>query len=678
MEVRTAAKAVKAVIGCLVATLIFSATGCREGAYKQQSAPIIPAAPVTLACALSPASIYPGDPVTVTGTLSNADLALFRSVHWTVSGGAAVSGSGMTAMIATNHLPPGTFEVKGTPIQTHGDTRVQSCGASFTVKPYDPPTVSCSASPSVVNPGGSVTVTSVAMSPQNRPLTYSYAASTGSVSGTTSTATLSTAGVAPNASITISCLVTDDKGKSAESQTSVRTSIPPSPPRFPHPVTSGLAPEPECVANPAKTRATTPIHATVVNIAKSDRVQWLFSGGEQRRVHVSDTQAWIDTGQLPSGTYKLSATIQGKIGPPRGCSATFVIDPKATLAAPKMITQSGALLYSGDVETGGFAMYSYVLAKSDPQDKDDVLRLHNMVQAVIALDPPENHDEPSFEFNRDTGAHHPFPTGAANHLIPKERLGVTYVPITVPYPSSFDQAHKDCAAIASTDNATDAETKWIADCHHYDVAAANSLLQHLACTDCAVRVQGKGPFLVTTLVPLGGIGSAYSVIVQDMSQVTPDSTGDWLSKYNELAADPRNWAPPTLQTLLAALAAFFDQGGRALAVAGAAFSGLASLLKGKYTVCKSACTKDGSTSRILKLGLRLFVCIACILRAGGRVKPRTISNPSLAPRQTICETKLRQCLILPGFCTLRSASLPSAPIRRRCAPLRPTGGTYCW
>ena len=52
------------------------------------------------------------------------------------------------------------------------------------------------------------------MSPQNRPLTYSYWATAGSIQGNTSTATLTTTGVAPG-TITVTCNVVDDKGQTA-------------------------------------------------------------------------------------------------------------------------------------------------------------------------------------------------------------------------------------------------------------------------------------------------------------------------------------------------------------------------------------------------------------------------------------------------------------------------------
>ena len=104
------------------------------------------------------------------------------------------------------------------------------CSAPFTIKPFEPPTISCSANPSTVNPGDSATVTASGMSPQNRPLTYSYSASSGSVSGSTGSATLSTAGAAPG-TITVTCNVVDDKGQTASSTTTVTVMAPPPPPK---------------------------------------------------------------------------------------------------------------------------------------------------------------------------------------------------------------------------------------------------------------------------------------------------------------------------------------------------------------------------------------------------------------------------------------------------------------
>jgi hypothetical protein len=108
------------------------------------------------------------------------------------------------------------------------------CSAQFTVRAFEPPTISCSANPASVNPGDSSTISASAVSPQNRPLTFSYNATAGSISGTTPSATLSTVGAAPGP-ITVTCGVSDDKGQRASATTSVNVIAPPPPPPPPPP-----------------------------------------------------------------------------------------------------------------------------------------------------------------------------------------------------------------------------------------------------------------------------------------------------------------------------------------------------------------------------------------------------------------------------------------------------------
>jgi hypothetical protein len=70
------------------------------------------------------------------------------------------------------------------------------------------------------------------VSPQNRPLTYSYTATAGTVTGSGTTAEYSSAG-APSGAVGITCNVSDDKGHSASAQTTVTIQAPPPPPQ-PH------------------------------------------------------------------------------------------------------------------------------------------------------------------------------------------------------------------------------------------------------------------------------------------------------------------------------------------------------------------------------------------------------------------------------------------------------------
>ena len=196
---------------------------------------VIPPPPVTYSCAVSPATVFPGDPITVTGTALNLNPKKTANYKWSADGG-TISGTSSTANIETKDAAPGTYTVKGHVSEGVKPGQMADCTASYTVKQFEPPTVSCSANPSTLNPGDSSTITTTGMSPQNRPLTYSYSASSGSVTGTAATATLSTAGAAPG-TIAVTCNVVDDKGQTASSTTSVTVSAPPPPPM---PTTSSL------------------------------------------------------------------------------------------------------------------------------------------------------------------------------------------------------------------------------------------------------------------------------------------------------------------------------------------------------------------------------------------------------------------------------------------------------
>jgi outer membrane protein OmpA-like peptidoglycan-associated protein len=188
------------------------------------------APPITLTAQASPPAVFPGEQVTVTATPGSVSTKKNVKVVYNWSG-SGVTGSGATAAVATDSLAPGTYTAKvevkeGKPGKEGlkpGETADAS--ASFTVKPYEPPTISCSASPSTINPGESSAITSVGVSPQNRPLTYSYSASAGSVSGSGTTATFNSTG-APTGAAGITCNVKDDKGHSASANTSVTITAP--------------------------------------------------------------------------------------------------------------------------------------------------------------------------------------------------------------------------------------------------------------------------------------------------------------------------------------------------------------------------------------------------------------------------------------------------------------------
>ena len=199
---------------------------------------IAPPPQLTVACAVNPTSVFPGDPVTATATVGSQDPKL--GVVYSISGdGITGASNSTTATVTTASLSPGQHTVKcdakeGKPGKEGlkpWQTATEST-ASFTVKEFEPPTISCSVSPTTIKPGDSATITATAASPQNRPLTYTYSASAGNVTGTGASATYSSTG-APTGAVSITCNVADDKGHNASANSNLTILAPPPPPQ-PH------------------------------------------------------------------------------------------------------------------------------------------------------------------------------------------------------------------------------------------------------------------------------------------------------------------------------------------------------------------------------------------------------------------------------------------------------------
>jgi outer membrane protein OmpA-like peptidoglycan-associated protein len=190
--------------------------------------PLPPLAPVTYFCSVNPLSVFPGDTIAASGTALNLNPAKTDVYTWQVDGG-TVTGVSSTAKIDTTNLAPGAYTLKCHVSQGDKPSENADATAPYVVKAFEPPTVSCSANPNTIKPGETSTVTAIGVSPQNRPLTYSYSASAGSVTGTGALATFDSTGAATGA-VGITCNVTDDKSQTATASASVTIAAPVEPP----------------------------------------------------------------------------------------------------------------------------------------------------------------------------------------------------------------------------------------------------------------------------------------------------------------------------------------------------------------------------------------------------------------------------------------------------------------
>ncbi len=178
-------------------------------------------------CTANPAVGHPGDIVTVTAASINFDPKRPAAYTWRTNGG-RLKPDQAQATIDTTGLAPGEYVVSAHVVQGMKARQQASCTTPFTIKPFEPPTLTCSATPSTATAGTTIDISTTGTSPQNRPLTYSYSASAGQLTAEGPTAKLATAGLGAT-TITVTCNVVDDLGQTAQANTQVTLTVPPTP-----------------------------------------------------------------------------------------------------------------------------------------------------------------------------------------------------------------------------------------------------------------------------------------------------------------------------------------------------------------------------------------------------------------------------------------------------------------
>lgn len=187
---------------------------------------LVPAA----SCSVQPTEVLVGEPITASVAASNFNPKHTVAYSWSGNGG-TVTGKDTAASIDTNGAAPGTYTVTAHVTDAKAKKNNEaSCSASYTIKPLppkNPPTMSCSASPSSVVIGGSASITCTCTSPDGVPVSVaSWTATGGSVSGSGNTATLRTAGASAG-SATVGATCTDSRGLTGQASTQVALENPP-------------------------------------------------------------------------------------------------------------------------------------------------------------------------------------------------------------------------------------------------------------------------------------------------------------------------------------------------------------------------------------------------------------------------------------------------------------------
>lgn len=189
--------------------------------------------PPVAACSVQPIEVMVGEPVTATVSPSNFNPKHTVTYSWNASGG-KLTGKDTTASIDTNDMAPGAYTVTAHVTDPKAKKANEaSCSANFTVKPLppkNPPTMSLSANPTELTPGGAVNIAANCTSPDGVPVSVANWTSTlGTVSGSGNTATLNTSGL-PAGPVTITATCTDSRGLNTQATTQVTIQNPPPPP----------------------------------------------------------------------------------------------------------------------------------------------------------------------------------------------------------------------------------------------------------------------------------------------------------------------------------------------------------------------------------------------------------------------------------------------------------------
>jgi outer membrane protein OmpA-like peptidoglycan-associated protein len=190
--------------------------------------PVAPSA----ACTVQPSEVMIGEPITATVTPSNFNPKHSVTYAWSGNGG-QLTGKETTASIDTTNAAPGSYAVTAHVTDPKlKKNNEASCTANYTVKPLppkNPPTMSLSATPTDLVTGGSVNLSASCTSPDSVPVSVAnWTSSAGTVSGSGSSATLNTAGVAPG-SVTVNATCTDSRGLTGQASTQVTVEAPPPP-----------------------------------------------------------------------------------------------------------------------------------------------------------------------------------------------------------------------------------------------------------------------------------------------------------------------------------------------------------------------------------------------------------------------------------------------------------------
>jgi outer membrane protein OmpA-like peptidoglycan-associated protein len=182
--------------------------------------------PPVAACTASPTSVFAGSGDIVAIHVDASDPDNDPLTYSYIATGGSVDGSGPDARWNSASATPGSYTVTAQVSDGKGGTA--SCATDLKVEPRPnrPPTASLSVERSPILPGEHTGITCTGSDPDGDPLTYSYSASGGQVTGSGSNATFDATGLQPG-TYTVKCTVDDGRGGTADASGNVEVKEPP-------------------------------------------------------------------------------------------------------------------------------------------------------------------------------------------------------------------------------------------------------------------------------------------------------------------------------------------------------------------------------------------------------------------------------------------------------------------
>jgi len=193
-------------------------------------APPKPNHPPVAACSAAQPSVYEGttDPIAIHVNASDADNDPL-TYSYTATGG-TVDGTGPDVRWNPSGLAIGSYTVNAKVDDGHGGTASCATDVAVAKRPNQPPVISCAPERNPIIAGERVKIVSTASDPDGDPLTYSYTATAGQISGNGPAAQFDSTGLAAG-NYSITCTADDGRGGRTSAPTAVDVQQPAPPPQ---------------------------------------------------------------------------------------------------------------------------------------------------------------------------------------------------------------------------------------------------------------------------------------------------------------------------------------------------------------------------------------------------------------------------------------------------------------